>query len=191
MRYIHSTIDAMSLTRQQVYAALDFAARIYLAYYLFDYGLSKLNGGMFNNATTAILQTPLQQVDSFHLTWYSFHRNPLLTHAVGILQILSALLLIINRTVLLGCALALPILINILLIDISVFPDMALAVRVSFYIILVLAFCFYRKQQVIAILNIMLQPTTKLVWKNVFFMLLIPIILLLLLAVELLLIKIA
>jgi len=78
---------------------LEFALRIYIAYYLADYGFSKLTGGMFNNATPEILKTELQKVDLFHLTWFFFQKSKLLSYTIGICQILSAILLLFNKTV--------------------------------------------------------------------------------------------
>ena len=127
---------------------LEFSLRIYIAYYLADYGLAKLTGNMFNNATPEILRTELQRVDLFHLTWYFFYKSTVLSYAVGICQIASAILLLFSRTVLLGCAIALPILINIFLIDIAAFPDHVLATRVFLYILCILLFAAYRRKPI-------------------------------------------
>jgi len=45
---------------------LEFSLRLYIAYYLADYGIAKLTGGMFNNAKPEVLRTELQKVDMFH-----------------------------------------------------------------------------------------------------------------------------
>jgi hypothetical protein len=132
---------------------LEFSLRLYIAYYIFDYGLSKLTGDMFNNATPEVLKTELQRVDLFHLTWYFFYKSWLLTYVVGVLQVASALLLLFRKTVLLGCLIALPIMINIFLIDVTAFPDPALAIRVFLYIACLMLFISYRRvavQQAIA-----------------------------------------
>lgn len=130
---------------QKIIAVFELAARIYLAYMLVEYGLSKLTGGMFNNATPEILNTPLKDVDPFHLTWYWFYKNKLLTCFVGFVQIAAAILLLFNKTVFIGIMLALPVMISILLIDIFV-GIVPLIVRVAFYTCLLLSFIVYRWQ---------------------------------------------
>jgi hypothetical protein len=129
---------------------LECALRVYIAYYLADYGVTKLMGGMFNNATPEILRTELQDVDLFHLTWFLFYKLRLLSYTVGILQLLAAALLLFSRTVLWGCMIALPILINIFLIDVSVFPGPALAIRVFLYICCIMLFVLYRRTAIMA-----------------------------------------
>lgn len=109
---------------------------------------------MFNNASQEILKTELQKVDLFHLTWYWFKQNKLLSYTVGILQILSGILLVINRTVLIGTAIALPIFFNIFLIDWYCTGMPELTIRVFLYILLLVWFCYYRKEQILSIVNI-------------------------------------
>jgi uncharacterized membrane protein YphA (DoxX/SURF4 family) len=136
---------------------IDLAARLYLSYYLIEYGVSKLNGSMFNNTTSQMLNTPLKYVDIFHLTWYWFQQNILLSYFIGVLQIISATLLVINRTVLIGCFIALPVLFGIFLVDLCCTHSPALTVRVLLYNLLILFFCFYRRHQIKAIIKSMLD----------------------------------
>lgn len=139
---------------------IDLAVRIFLAFFMIDYGVSKLNGGMFDNATEDILNTPLKEVDLFHLTWYWFHKNQLLSVTVGIFQIIGSLLLLYKRTVLIGCALLLPILLNILLIDIYCTNMPALVARIGYYIFLVFLLCYLRRDKVIEIFRLMTMTLT-------------------------------
>lgn len=170
---------------------LELSLRFYIAYYLLDYGIGKLTGQMFNNATNEILNKPMNEVDLFHLTWYWFHRNILLAYFVGICQILSGILLIFNRTVLLGVLLSLPIFINILLIDIYCVGMIELDIRVSLYIISILYFIYFRKMQVMKALREMtMRKSSQISFKkNKFLLFLIPVFWLLFLAGEFLFIK--
>jgi uncharacterized membrane protein YphA (DoxX/SURF4 family) len=137
--------------------ALDLGARLYLAYILIEYGVSKFTGTMFNNASAQVLNTSLKDIDLFHLTWYTFKQHKALSYFVGSMQVLSALMLVFNRTVLLGCLIAFPIFINILIIDFSCLPTPYLGIRVIFYLLLLLGFCYYRKEQVQLISRSMLS----------------------------------
>jgi hypothetical protein len=170
---------------------IEFTCRLYLAYYLIDYGVAKLTGGMFSNASPAILNTELYRVDMFHLTWYWFHKNILLSYFVGFFQIVSAVFLLFNRTVLIGCLIAFPILLNILLVDIYCTPSPALSVRVFLYITLLLLFCFYRKDTIRKVFNLMLQPKGNVTSVGAkYWVLIVPITLVSLLLLEILITKI-
>ncbi|WP_276133531.1 hypothetical protein [Polluticoccus soli] len=136
----------MKIQTQKTIAVFELAARVYLAYMLVEYGVSKLTGGMFNNASPQVLNTPLKDVDLFHLTWYWFYKNKLLTYFIGIIQIAAAALLLFSRTVIIGVLLALPVLFSILLVDIYCVGSAALIIRVAFYNLLLLGFIVYRWQ---------------------------------------------
>lgn len=127
----------------------DLAARIYIAYFLLDYGVAKLTGTMFNNATPQILQTNLKDVDMFYLTWYWFQKNTVASWIIGVLQVAAAILLLFNRTVIIGCIIAIPVFAGVLYIDIFCVSTQQLSVRVFYYICLLLMFCYFRKQQII------------------------------------------
>lgn len=162
----------------------EFALRIYVAYYLVDYGCVKLTGGMFNNASPQILITELQKVDLFHLTWYFFHRITILTYTIGICQLLSAALLLFNNTVLWGCALAIPIFLNIILIDISVFSDNVLAIRVTLYLVCILMFVWYRRTSLIQAYKVLVENKRVLSNRKLSYYATVPVLLLLYLALE-------
>lgn len=127
---------------------IDLAARLYLAYMLVEYGLAKLTGGMFCNTPPTVLQAPLKDASLFHLTWYFFQRQVALSYFVGLVQIVSAILLVVNRTVLIGVLLAFPVLLNIAIIDFSSLPTPHLGIRTLFYNLLLVGFCICRKDQV-------------------------------------------
>lgn len=174
----------ISIWHRRYLPLFEFALRIYIAYYLADYGYSKLTGDMFNNATPEVLKTELQKVDLFHLTWYFFQKVRLLSYTVGVCQILSAGLLLFNKTVLWGCALALPILFTIVLVDVSVLPDNILAIRVSLYLLCILLFIWYRKNAIILAYKHLSQNTVALRVENARYFLAIPVILSLYLFLE-------
>ena len=167
---------------------MEFALRLYVAYYLWSYGSSKLDGTMFNNTTPAMLKTPLQNVDMFHLTWYYYSQSKVLATATGILQILAAGLLVVNRTVLAGCLIAFPIFLSILFVDIDStthFFRLALPARVTFYLFCLTLFCIYRKETVKPIIVALFPAQYKLQLPNKWNLLLIPVFLIACLAVEL------
>jgi len=112
-------------------------ARFLIGWTFLSYGFSKLTGGQFGISEAELLQ-PLKEVSLFKLSWYLFEHEPFNTF-IGISQIICGILLIINRTVLLGAFLFLPIVTTILIIDLSFMPAVlaeGFAWRLSFYILL-------------------------------------------------------
>lgn len=80
------------------------------------YGFAKINGSQFTILDSE-LDKPMGQVSGFWLTWYYFGFSKLYGTFLALAQMLGAMLLTFRRTTLLGASLLLPILGNIVLID--------------------------------------------------------------------------
>jgi uncharacterized membrane protein YphA (DoxX/SURF4 family) len=112
-------------------------ARFLLAFIFLNYGYGKLVGDQFG-ITEAEMATQLKDISLFKLSWYLFDQEPFKTF-VGVSQIICGILLLINRTALLGAFLFLPIIFTILIIDLSFMPPSlaeGFAWRLGFYIFL-------------------------------------------------------
>ncbi|WP_273567689.1 DoxX family membrane protein [Maribacter halichondriae] len=95
------------------------ALRWYLIVYMLSYGFSKLTLSQFGVHDDSILEQPIKDIDSFYVAWHLFGRSTFFNIATGLLEILGGLLLIFNRTVLLGALIVLSVLAQILIIYIS------------------------------------------------------------------------
>lgn len=124
------------------------SARVLLAYTFIGYGYAKLTGGQFG-LTPAQTALPVGQLGLFKLSFYLFGQEPFKSF-VGVSQILAGLLLLWNRTALLGALLLLPIAANVLVIDITYIKILpAFQWRLSFYIGLIfLIFWHYRDRMI-------------------------------------------
>ena len=126
------------------------SARVLLAWTFINYGYAKLMGGQFG-LTPAQAALPVSQLGLFKLSFYLFAQEPFKSF-VGVSQILAGLLLLWNRTALLGAFLLLPIAANVLVIDItyiSILPGFQW--RLSFYIgLILLIFWHYRNRMIAA-----------------------------------------
>ena len=98
-------------------APLYVTLRTFVAFFLLLYGFAKINGAQFTVLDSA-LDRPMGQVSGFWLTWYFFGYSKVYGTLVAVAQIAGAVLLMFRRTVLLGTLLLLPILTNIVLIDV-------------------------------------------------------------------------
>ncbi|SDM53305.1 hypothetical protein [Pedobacter antarcticus] len=136
-------------------------ARIWLALILLQYGYSKLIDGQFG-VTKATLDLPLKEVGLFNLSWYLADHEPFKSF-IGISQIIAALLLIYNRTVILGALMAIPIWINILMWDMTFMGLYTpFTIRIPFYILLTFLILWHYKDKVLpAIQNFISGTTTR------------------------------
>ena len=83
----------------------------------FVYGFAKINGSQFTILDSELTR-PLGEVSGFWLTWYYFGYSPVYGTFLALAQIGAGILIIVPRTALAGALLLLPMVANILLIDI-------------------------------------------------------------------------
>jgi hypothetical protein len=92
-------------------------ARWFAAGVILLYGFAKLNGSQFT-VLDSELDKPMGTVSGFWLTWYYFGYSTVYGSIVALAQIVGGVLLTFRRTSLAGALLLLPILINIILVDV-------------------------------------------------------------------------
>ena len=131
------------------------SARVLLAWTLYRYGWAKLTDGQFG-VDDKTMNTALKDIDLFRLSWYLADHQPFKAF-IGISQIICALLLTVNRTVIIGAFVSIPIWLNILMWDLTFMGGMAVAFtfRLSYYVILTVLIIYQSKSKVIpAILRV-------------------------------------
>lgn len=90
--------------------------RYLVAFTLFSYGFAKLNGAQFTILDSE-LDRPMGEVSGFWLTWYYFGYSRAYGTLLALAQIGGAALLLFRRTTLLGAVFLLPVVGNIVLVD--------------------------------------------------------------------------
>jgi uncharacterized membrane protein YphA (DoxX/SURF4 family) len=149
----------MALRQQKLFDYFILCSRVLLAWTFLRYGWSKITDEQFG-LTQAQMQTPVKDLSLFRLSWYLFEQEPF-KFFIGISQIISGLLLIYNRTVILGALLSIPILLNILIINITYIKMEGFYWRLSYYLILnFIILWHYREKMILAFKNI-IDTTTK------------------------------
>lgn len=113
----------MKFTKPQIVDFTILVFRWYIAFYMISYGYGKMTGGQFGHPDPAMLDKPLRDVDKFHLAWYLFGLGRSFDIGVGLLQIIGSILLVINRTTLVGALFLLPVLVQICLVDLAFTTD--------------------------------------------------------------------
>jgi uncharacterized membrane protein YphA (DoxX/SURF4 family) len=115
-------------------ALLYLIARYYAAFTLLGYGFAKVMGAQFTILDSELAK-PMGDVSGFWLTWYYFSYSAVYASVVAWVQIVGAALLGFRRTALVGVLLLLPVMVNIVCIDLWVvkFPLESGALRNAFF----------------------------------------------------------
>jgi uncharacterized membrane protein YphA (DoxX/SURF4 family) len=103
---------------EKAHAILFGLIRLWLAAGISTYGFAKILGVQFNGTNDVMFRdTLIGDLSGNYLTWYYFNFSHPFVLLIGYLQVGGALLLLFRRTTLLGIFLLLPVMINIVLID--------------------------------------------------------------------------
>jgi hypothetical protein len=94
--------------------------RYLAAFLLLLYGSSKLLGRQFSVAPELALR-PVGSLSGRELVWYFYNHSHVYATLLGLIQLAGAALLLFRKTALLGAALVLPVITNILMINLFFF----------------------------------------------------------------------
>jgi hypothetical protein len=92
--------------------------RYFAAGMLLLYGFAKINGAQFTILDSE-LDKPMGHVSGFWLTWYYFGFSTMYGNGIAVLQIAGAILLTFRRTTLIAACALLPLVINIVLVNLA------------------------------------------------------------------------
>ena len=107
-------------------------ARYVVSFLIIGYGFAKLNGAQFN-VLESELDKPMGQVEAFWLVWYFFGYSHAYSTIIALTQVLGGVLLMFRRTTLLGACVLMPVIANILMVDL--FFNVASAAWMNAFII--------------------------------------------------------
>ena len=130
--------------------ALELAARIHVFLFINVYGLGKINGQQFyrkGHLPPEIAQQSLGDVSSFDLAWTFFGHSTTYILFNGMTQLLGAWLLLWNRTKMIGIAILIPVMLNIVVVD-AVFEVPGAIVSAAIYLGLLLLVLWINRSQV-------------------------------------------
>ncbi len=100
---------------------VELAARWYVFVFLNAYGLGKIVGGQFyrrGELPEEVASTPLGEAAAFDLAWTFMGYSFAYILVIGLVEVVGAWLLLWERTKLLGVAVLLPVMVNILVFDV-------------------------------------------------------------------------
>lgn len=96
--------------------------RYFCAFMLYTYGVSKLLHLQFN-MSSELAQKPIGSLSGYQLTWFYFGYSRIYACILGLAQVTGATLLLFRKTTLLAALIMLPVMANILLINILILVD--------------------------------------------------------------------
>jgi len=136
---------------------LETALRIWTAFYIFIYGISKST--QFEGSK--LVDISIRDATEFQMMWAFFGTTKEYPIIIGCIEVLGAFLLIFRKTKLLGAVLLTPILLNIIMLDVfyKIHPG-ALRNAIIFQSVLILIFIIQRKQ-IIRIFKTMILNNNK------------------------------
>ena len=108
-----------SRVEARTYPKLLYWLRYLCAFLLYMYGMSKLAHTQFH-LPAAIAERPIGSLTGYELTWYYYGYSRIYACILGLTQVAGATLLLFRKTAFLGAAMMLPVMGNILLINIFI-----------------------------------------------------------------------
>jgi hypothetical protein len=144
---------------------LELAARWYVFLFLNVYGVGKIAGGQFyrrGRLPEEVAGTLLGQADAFDLAWTFMGYSFAYILFIGLAEVVGAWLLLWPRTKLLGVAILLPVMLNILVFD-AIFLDAygALASATIYTLLLLVILACNRGAVMEAIRALMPEPEAE------------------------------
>jgi hypothetical protein len=131
--------------------AVELAARWYVFVFLNVYGLGKIAGGQFyrrGHLPEDVAQTLLRDVDRFDLAWTFMGYSFAYILFVGLAEVIGAWLLLWDRTKLLGVAILLPVMVNIVVFDVIFLDKYGALASATIYTLLLLVILACNRERV-------------------------------------------
>ena len=155
--------------RQRV---IELAARWYVFIFLNVYGLGKIAGGQFyrrGRLPEDVAGTLLGEATAFDLAWTFMGYSFAYILFIGLAEVGGAWLLLWERTKLLGVAILLPVMVNILLFDIIFLDAYGALASATIYTLLLVVILVCNKERVVQAVRVLMptpQPTLDPLYKN-------------------------
>jgi hypothetical protein len=134
----------------------EIAARWYVFFFLNFYGIGKIIGGQFyqrGSLPEDVASTTLGDATGFDLAWTFMGFSFVYILFIGLAEIVGAWLLLWERTKLLGAAILLPIMVNILVFDVAFLDEYGALASATIYTLLLCAIFYLNKERVLRALQ--------------------------------------
>ena len=135
---------------------LEITCRLYVFFFLTAYGVGKVIGGQFYTAARmpdGLDLIPIGQVSDFDLAWVFMGRSFGYMLVVALAEILGAVLLLSNKTKLIGTLILIPVMVNVIVFDIFFLDEYGALAGATLYLFMLFTILFINKEKMITIFN--------------------------------------
>jgi len=138
----------------------EIVCRLYVFFFLTFYGIGKIIGGQFYTPDLIppeIGTMPIGQIPNFDLAWVFMGRSFGYILFIGIAEIIGALMLLFNKTKLIGTLILIPININIIKFDIFFLYKYGSMASATIYLIMLLSILLINKGKIIKVIKTLIH----------------------------------
>ena len=135
---------------------IEIGCRLYVSFFLAFYGLGKILGAQFYtpDLIPAELETmPISQIPNFDLAWVFMGRSYSYMLFIGIGELLGALMLLFNKTKLIGTLILIPIMVNVVVFDIFFLDEYGALASAIIYFIMILVILWINKEKIMKVIQ--------------------------------------
>jgi hypothetical protein len=142
-------------------SVIELASRWYVFVFLNVYGLGKIAGGQFyrrGRLPDEVAGTPLGDASAFDLAWTFMGYSLAYILFVGLAEVVGAWLLLWERTKLLGVAILLPVMVNVLVFDAIFLDRYGAMASATIYTLLLLVILACNRERVAQAIHALVPP---------------------------------
>lgn len=144
---------------------LEITCRLYVFFFLTAYGLGKVIGAQFYTASSmpdGLALMPIGQVSDFDLAWVFMGRSFGYMLFIGLAEVIGAILLLFNKTKLIGTLVLIPIMVNVIVFDIFFLDEYGALASATIYLFMLLTILAINKEKIskmlIALVSVKMIP---------------------------------
>lgn len=140
---------------------LELTCRLYVFFFLTVYGLGKVIGAQFYTDARmpdGLDLIPIGQVSDFDLAWVFMGRSFGYMLFIGLAEIFGAVLLLFNKTKLIGTLILIPIMVNVIVFDIFFLDEYGALAGATLYLLMLLTILIFNKEKISKLLIELVGP---------------------------------
>lgn len=142
---------------------LELVCRWYVFFFLTAYGLAKLIGGQFyspDRFPEELINVTLLEASNFELAWVFMGRSFGYMLFIGLGEIIGALLLLFNRTKLIGALILTTIMVHVIVFDVFFLDEYGALASAIIYFLMLITILWINKESIIKTLYHLTQFKT-------------------------------
>lgn len=142
----------------------EMVCRLYVFFFLSFYGLGKIMGAQFYTPDlipSEIETMPIGLIPNFDLAWVFMGRSFGYMLFIGIAEVMGALMLLFNKTKLIGTLFLIPIMVNVIVFDIFFLDKYGALASAIIYLIMLLSILFLNKTKILKVIKTLIHFDTS------------------------------